>query len=205
MAQYDLLRAEVERICKLIQRDHVDILNFAFMQDAMDADPDYLAKIGDNIRRLKEAGLIRFASADTFSGESTSLRQFETGAFDSTFINYNPTDQAMEDRVIPGASSRGMAILTRECFRKGLLFALAEEAGFTDRAFVARCGIKWCIRDKRITAVMLGIASPEQLESNVAALESPDLTEEENAVLTAIFATDHFKEQLTDRRNRLKR
>ncbi len=205
MAQYDLLKAEVERICRLIGRDHIDILNLAFMKSALDADPEYLDKIGDNIRRLKQAGLIRFASADTFSGESTYLRQYASGHFDSTFINYNLTDQAMEDRVIPEAHARGMAILVRECFRKGQLFAMAEDAGITDRAFVARCAIKWVLRDPRITSVMLGVANPEQLESNCAVLDDPELNEAEQAAIAAILATDRFREQYAARRDKFKR
>jgi len=205
MAQYDLIKAETERVCKLIKRDHIDIFNFAFMKPALDADLDYMDKIGDNIRRLKQAGLIRFASADTFSGESIYLQQYASGHFDSTFINYNPTDQAMEDRVIPDAYRHGMGILTRECFRKGQWFAMADDAGITDRDFAARCGIKWCIRDERITSAVLGVASPEQLESNCAALESPDLSDDEEGAIDAILATDRFKEQFQRRRAGFKR
>jgi aryl-alcohol dehydrogenase-like predicted oxidoreductase len=205
MAQYDLLKAEVERICRLVGRAHVDILNIAFLKPALDADPDYMDKIGDNILRLKQAGLIRFASADTFSGESTYLRQYASGHFDSTFINYNPTDRAMEDRLIPDAHERGMAVLTRECFRKGLWFAMAEDAGITDRGFAAHCGIKWSLRDRRITSTVLGVATAEQLASNCAILESPELNEEEQAAISAILETDRFAAESAKRRAGFKR
>ena len=51
MAQYPLLKAEVERILALLQRERIDFLNFPFMQTALDHDPDYLEKISDNISR----------------------------------------------------------------------------------------------------------------------------------------------------------
>ncbi len=205
MAQYDLLRAEVERICGLLKRDHVDILNFAFMKDALDADPDYMEKIGENIRRLKEEGLIRFAGADTFSGEATYLEQYRSGHFDVTFINYNPSDRMMEDAVIPEAAGRGMGILTRETFRKGRLFEMAAEAGIEDRGLVARCAVKWGLRDSRISAAVLGVATPEQLESNCEAAESPELTESEQGVLDAISSTEIFKQDSAGRRTSFKR
>ncbi|MCJ8328574.1 MAG: aldo/keto reductase [Lentisphaeria bacterium] len=205
MAQYDLLKTEVQRICKMIGRDCVDILNVAFLKTAVDADPDYMAKIGDNVSRLKEEGLIRFASADTFSGERFLLSQLASGHFDSTFISYNPTDQAMEDKIIPDAHERGIALIARECFRKGQWFAIAEEAGLTDRAFVAHLGIKWCLRDDRIASVVLGVASAEQLESNCEILNSPGLSDEESSALEKMLATDFFKKELVGRTTSLKK
>jgi len=89
MAQYDLLEAEVQRVLGLLQRERLDLLNVAFMASAIEHDPAYMIKIADNVARLKQKGLIRFASADTFSGEATYLRQIEQGCFDSLFINFN--------------------------------------------------------------------------------------------------------------------
>ena len=61
MANYKLLKAEVQRILKLLQRDRLDFLNLAFMKSALDNDPEYLNKIGFNISNLKKEGLIRLA------------------------------------------------------------------------------------------------------------------------------------------------
>ena len=48
MGQYDLLEAEVQRSLKLLKRDQLDFLNIAFMQSALDHDPEYLDKIKNN-------------------------------------------------------------------------------------------------------------------------------------------------------------
>jgi len=48
LGNYDLLRAEVQRILKLIQRERVDFLNMPFMKAALDNDPDYMVKIHYN-------------------------------------------------------------------------------------------------------------------------------------------------------------
>ena len=204
MADFNLLREEVARICNLLKRDHVDILNFAFMKEALLADPDYLDKIGDNITRLKSAGLIRFASADTFSGESTYLRQYKSRHFDTTFINYNILEEAMSDEVIPTAARIGMAIFTREAFMKARLFRFAENAGITDRGLVARASIKWILSNDRITAAVIGVSTPEQLEENVSAAES-SLTEEEAEVISAIQESELFAKALTEKRLSFKR
>jgi aryl-alcohol dehydrogenase-like predicted oxidoreductase len=70
MAQYDLLEAEVRRALGLLRRERIDFYNIAPMADAVEHDPDFLVKVADNVRRLKDADLIRFACADTFSGEA---------------------------------------------------------------------------------------------------------------------------------------
>ena len=87
MANYKLIKAEVLRILKLLQRDRLEFLNLAFMKSALDNDPEYLDKIRFNIFNLKKEGLIRFACADTFSGEYTYLKQIEAGCFDAVYIN----------------------------------------------------------------------------------------------------------------------
>ena len=43
--------------------------------------------------------------------------------------------------------------------------------------------IAWALRDERVTSLVLGASSVEQLEQNVAALEHPDFTEEELAAI----------------------
>ena len=205
MAQYDLLEKEVVRICGLLRRDHVDIFNFAFMREALDADSEYLDKIGDNIARLKQKGLIRYASADTFSGESTYLEQYRSGHFDTTFINYNPLDEAMDDEVIPEAARLGLAILTRESFKKGRVFGLAETAGVADQSLVARCILKWILSNTHLASTVIGVASPDQLEENCAVLESPDLNGEELEALETIRTSPAFVEAARIVRQGIKR
>lgn len=200
MADFSLLKTEVERICSLIGRDHIDILNFAFMKDALDADSEYMGKIGHNIAELKRAGLIRFASADTFSGSATYRAQYESGFFDTTFLNYNVVDAYMDDAVIGPAVRHGIGVLVREPFRKARLFAMAEEAGMQDRSEVARACLKWIARNERVSCVVVGVASAEQLEQNVRAIESGALEPGEAAIIEAISATEAFAREHAERR-----
>jgi aryl-alcohol dehydrogenase-like predicted oxidoreductase len=200
MADFQRLRQEVVRILNLLQRETIDIFNFAFMQDALDADPDYMEKIGYNIKTLKKEGLIRFASADTFSGQAVYLKQIESGYFDSTFINYNPTEKTMEDQVIPAAAARSMAILGREIFRKGQLFKMADEAHLSDYNAVARAAIKWTLQNSSISSIVLGVSSAEQLEENLSTLANLELTPQDHQIITAICATEEYKREYQKRR-----
>ena len=66
MGDYALLKAEVQRILALMGREHIDFLNFPFLQSALDVDLDYVDKMRHNIAELKCEGLIRFVNADNF-------------------------------------------------------------------------------------------------------------------------------------------
>ncbi|TDD23218.1 aldo/keto reductase [Nonomuraea diastatica] len=59
------------------------------------------------------------------------------------------------------------------------LSELAEARGQT----VAQLALAWALRDPRITSVLVGASSPEQLEANVAAVDHLDFTYEELAAI----------------------
>ena len=55
MADRTLLRDEVIRILKLMGRERIDILNFGILRNAIDADPTFLDRLGENIAALKQS------------------------------------------------------------------------------------------------------------------------------------------------------
>ncbi len=188
MADYDLLRAEAIRALKLIQREVIDIYNFAFMADALENDPDYLDKIADNIQKLKAEGLIRFASADTFSGPETYAKQYDKGCFDTTFINCNPLAKATFGDTIAKAKKQEMGILGRVLFQKAKVFAVAEEKGYTDKAQIAKALVKWAVKDSGVHAIVMGVSSPEQLAENLTALEDLNYAQDESRIIDMLCA-----------------
>ncbi len=46
---------------------------------------------------------------------------------------------------------------------------------------LAQLALAWALRDRRVTSVLIGASSVAQLEQNVAALDTLDLTEDELA------------------------
>ena len=193
MAQYPLLKAEVERILILLQRDTIDFLNLPFMQSALDHDPEYLDKISDNVTRLKQAGLIRFASADNFSGESTYLAQVNAGCFDSLAMNFNFADAGATRSVIPQAQKNGLAVITREVFLKGKLFPMGDEIGVTDRNLLARVSLKWNLAVGGVTTALVGAHGPEQLHNCLSVLEDLVLHPDEAALLERLRSSATFQ------------
>lgn len=186
MAAYDLLRAEVLRGLRLLKRDRLDFLNIAFMRPALDHDPDYLEKIKENIQRLKGEGLIRFACADTFSGESTYLRQIETGCFDAVYINFNFADDGGKKKVLPRAYAKGLAVISREAFMKGELFKMGDEVGLTDRRQLSRIALKWNLSHEEVTTVVVGTNNPVHLREHLGVLDTLELTGEERTIIEKV-------------------
>jgi predicted aldo/keto reductase-like oxidoreductase len=193
MANYELLKAEVQRILKLLQRDRLDFLNLAFMKSALDNDPEYLAKIGSNISSLKSEGLIRFACADTFSGEDTYLKQIAAGCFDAVYINFNFADHGGCRKVLPTAQEQRLAVVTREAFMKGELFRMGKEVGLTDRSRLAEIGIKWNLSHAAVTNLIVGTNNPDHLVKNLAVLNNLELTEEDSGIIDQIKTSDRYK------------
>lgn len=193
MVNYELLKAEVQRGLKLLQRQRLDFLNIAFMKSALDHDPEYLDKIKSNIEKLKKEGLIRFACADTFSGENTYLKQINSGCFDAVYINFNFADYGAARAVFPAAKEKGLPIISREAFMKGALFQMGAEVGILDRSRLAAIGIKWNLSHEEVTTVVVGTNNPAHLKKNLIVVNNLTITEEENQIVEKIKTSSRYK------------
>jgi L-glyceraldehyde 3-phosphate reductase len=56
---------------------------------------------------------------------------------------------------------------------------------------LAQLALAWALRDERVTSLVIGASSVEQLEQNVGALDNLDLSDEELAEIGRRAATDH--------------
>ncbi len=66
------------------------------------------------------------------------------------------------------------------------LNAIAERRGQA----LAQLALVWALRDERVTSLVIGASSVEQLEQNVAALENGKLTDEELAEIDELLADE---------------
>jgi aryl-alcohol dehydrogenase-like predicted oxidoreductase len=204
MADYATLKAEVQRGLGLLRRERLDFLNLAFMRSALEHDPDYLKKLGDNVARLKEEGLIRFACLDTFSGEWTYLQGVEAGFFDATFVNFNLANDGALRAFFPAAQAVGMAVFVREVFMKGQLFHMGDEVGLTDRGRLAQAALKWNLAPHRnagaATLAVVGAKDAAQMAGNLAVLEDLALNDEDEAMIATLKTSSLFQEYRSQRR-----
>ena len=107
-------------------------------------------------------------------------------------IAFSPLAQGMlTDRYLDGipqgsraaqGKSLDPALLTDEAL--GHVRRLNEIAGERGQS-LAQLALSWVLRDDRVTSVLIGASSVAQLETNVAALQAPPLSEEELAAIDA--------------------
>ncbi|MDR3074328.1 MAG: aldo/keto reductase [Deltaproteobacteria bacterium] len=188
---------EVMRINKLMGRECLDFLNIPPLKWAFDNDPDYLDKVGHNIAALKKEGLIRFASADTFSGAEIYRKMIESGHFDTLYINFNFGDHTPGDAIIPLAKAKGLGVIIREAFMKGDLFKMAKEAD-VDRGQAAEAALRWILSRKGVDMVIYGTGKANHLLDVCRSLDTP-FTPDDEAVLDKIRQTAMFKKYETRR------
>lgn len=192
MADLSLLRAEAQRILKLLDRDTIDFFNLAPMKDAWLHDADYMEKLAYNVSVLKKEGLIRFACADTFSGEETYLKLIATGQFDVIYVNFNFADYQAERKVFAAAKEKGMGIVTREAYMKGQLFHMAKEAGMQEVGSLADAALRWNLAQKDVDIVVYGTGKPHHLRS-AAVAAAANYTAEDEKLIETIRQTSLYK------------
>jgi aryl-alcohol dehydrogenase-like predicted oxidoreductase len=192
MTNLDLLRAEVQRILKLMQRERLELLNLGPLKAALEGDPDFIAKVAANVAALKKEGLILFAAADTFSGQETYKALIASGAFSSLNINFNVADEYPEREVFPAARKANMRVMVREAYIKGVLFRLGHEAGIADDALLARAAMKWLGSRPGVDHVLVGADTSQHFRDNMRAFENPVLDDAERAALDKLRAYPPF-------------
>jgi aryl-alcohol dehydrogenase-like predicted oxidoreductase len=192
MADYALLRGEIERILRLTGRERIDFLNLGITPAALE-EPSYLARLRATTERLKRDGLIRFTSADTFRGEAVYLSMIASGGFDTMFINLNVADRAGRQTVLPAARAAGMGVVGREAFMKGELFRMGAEVGLTDRSLLAQAALRWVLSLPELTCVVIGAAEPEYLASALAVVDDPQPRSEDTALLERLKTSPLFR------------
>ena len=200
LADCHLLRGEVKRILDLTGWSRIGFLNFGFMGSALKVNPGYLKALSGNIAELKEEGLVRFATGDTFSGEETYLRILDSGAFDAIFITLSFANEGGLRRILPEAQVRGMAVFAREVYAKGELWKWGEEAGIRDRSLLARSAMKWLLAVPEVTSVVVGAGTPGELREAVGVLDVPGMTGEEAGAFKAVSEIRGFMAYRDDRR-----
>lgn len=192
MTDLALLRAEVQRILKILRRERLEFLNLGPLRSAIEGDPNFVSRMVANVRALQKEGLILFAAADTFSGEATYKALIESGAFATLNINFNIADNEPEREVFPLARRSNMCVVVREAFIKGVLFRLGREAGLHDDAWLARAAMKWIGSRPGIDTVIVGADTEQHLRDNVSALEHPVLDAAEQEVLERLQTHPSF-------------
>jgi L-glyceraldehyde 3-phosphate reductase len=112
-------------------------------------------------------------------------------------IVFSPLAQGMlTDKYLSGIPEDSRAVTGARFLPKDYLNEenLAKVRGLNEIArkrgqSLAQMALSWCLKDPRITTVLIGASRPEQIEENIAALDNPEFTPEELAQIDE-YATE---------------
>jgi diketogulonate reductase-like aldo/keto reductase len=133
------------------------------------------------LRAWKKEGHIRYAGIthyeDLYLPPLTSW--VEQGNLDFVQLHYSIFNRKAEERLLPAAADRGVAVLTNMPFEKARLFKVVEgrelpsfahEIGATTWAAFF---LKWVISHPNVTCALPSTSNPAHAAENIAALRAP--------------------------------
>lgn len=130
-----------------------------------------------NLRRWKEAGEARYIGATVFRPENHDrLEEFmRTESPDFVHMNYSVMEPGAEERLLPLARDRGMAVVINRPFMNGEYFGLVEGrelpswAENFDCETWAQFSLKYILSNPAVTCVLTETTNPDHMEENLQA------------------------------------
>ncbi|HVB80764.1 MAG TPA: aldo/keto reductase, partial [Candidatus Binataceae bacterium] len=129
------------------------------------------------LEQWKQQGRVRYIGIThyTASAYPEVERWLETGQYDFLQINYSLAERQAEQRVLPLAQQKGVAVIVNRPFGQGSMFAHVR--GKPLPAWAAELGIaswaqfflKWILGHPAVTCAIPGTDKPAHMKDNLAA------------------------------------
>lgn len=158
----------VHQSLKRLNTDRLDIVQFhGGMFTA--AEYDHIVHGGplDALKSLQESGEIGFIGVTT--EEPWTARQFIDGNFDVFQLAYNFIYQAAARHVLNDAQAAGVGVVTMRTMTSGILQRLAGDLApdWQNADDLFEVCLKFALSDSRVTAAIVGMRWPEEVDRNV--------------------------------------
>lgn len=132
----------------------------------------------DNLRAMKAAGRIRYLGLTTSHGRRhAELERIMSGApLDFVQLTYNVLDREAEQRLLPLAQERGIAVIVNRPFQGGRLFDRVRSSPLPDWASEAGCAnwaeffLKFIVSHPAVTCAIPATTQRAHLRENMGAL-----------------------------------
>lgn len=132
------------------------------------------------IRRWKGEGLVRYAGVTHYQASAFDrLTRHVEGSIDFVQLNYSLGDRAAENRLLPAAKDRGVAVIVNQPFGGGALFdrvratPLPSWACEIDCRSWAQVMLKYIISHPAVTCVIPATSKVRHLDDNMDAGTGP--------------------------------
>jgi diketogulonate reductase-like aldo/keto reductase len=160
---------QMERSLQLLGKKPVDLIQVHNLTDW----EVQLANLND----WKKQGRIRYTgiTASRRSAHADIVRALEKERVDFVQINYSLMEREAEERILPLAKERGVAVLVNRPFGRGDLFGRVREKPLPDWAAEIDCKswaqffLKWIVAHPAVTCVIPATSKPHHMEDNMQA------------------------------------
>jgi aryl-alcohol dehydrogenase-like predicted oxidoreductase len=168
--------AQMEESFRLLGAERVDLMQIHNLVDWRAHLPP--------LRRWKEEGRVRYVGITHYTPSAYDEVEAVLAAepFDFLQINYALDDRGAEERLLPLARERGVAVLVNRPFGGGgLLRRLGDRplpgwAAEVGAASWAQLALKFLLAHPAVTCVIPGTGNPRYMADNAAAASGPALT-----------------------------
>jgi aryl-alcohol dehydrogenase-like predicted oxidoreductase len=131
----------------------------------------------ETLSAWKAAGRVRYVGIThyTVNAQAELARVIERHALDFVQLNYSPVTRAAEQRLLPLAAERGVAVLVNRPFEDGALLAAARGkplppwAADLDAASWGQLALKFIVSQPAVTCVIPATGKVAHLEDNLGA------------------------------------
>ncbi|MBW4935835.1 aldo/keto reductase [Marinobacter sp. F4206] len=132
----------------------------------------------ETLREMKAAGDVRYVGITTSHGRRHRdfARIMETQPLDFVQLTYNVLDREAEERLLPLAQERGIAVMVNRPFQGGSLFRrfqsepLPDWAGEIGVSTWAEFFLKYIIAHPAVTCAIPATSSVQHMQENMAAM-----------------------------------
>jgi aryl-alcohol dehydrogenase-like predicted oxidoreductase len=160
---------QIEQSFKRLRTDKIDLIAVHNLRDT----PTQLR----NLREMKQAGRIRYVGITTsFENQYPEFEQtMKSEALDFIQVDYALDNRNADERILPLAGDRGMAVMINLPFGRGRLFKAVEGkklpdwAGEIDCTTWAQFFLKYVVSHPAVTCAVPGMAKPEYVRDNLGA------------------------------------
>jgi diketogulonate reductase-like aldo/keto reductase len=160
---------QMRQMQRLWRRATLDLVQVESMRD--------LDTHWPNLRAWKASGQARYIGVTTSADASHSRMEafMRTESFDFVHVNYSIVERRAEERLLPLARDRGLAVLINRPFMNGAFFqrvagrTLPEWAADFDCTSWAQFSLKYILGHPAVTCVLTETTNPAHMQENMLA------------------------------------
>ncbi len=166
----------IQQMRTSLSRLHAEPIDLMQVHNLLDVETQL-----ETLHAWKAEKRIRYVGVTHYTvGAYTQLeRILSTQPLDFVQLNYSLAEREADQRLLPLAKERGVAVLVNRPFAEGGLFRAVAGRALPDWA--AECGahswaqffLKWIVAHPAVTCVIPATSDPHHLEDNMGALRGP--------------------------------